>query len=48
MTTQDTAPVGERQNRASFFQAAYLLAALVATLGWMWALGYVLLALLGY
>jgi hypothetical protein len=48
MTTQDASPDGDGQIRTKAFHAAYLLAAVVATVGWAWALGYLALALLGY
>jgi hypothetical protein len=48
MTTQDSSYTVERNIRTKAFQATYLLAAAVATIGWTWMLGYVALALLGY
>ena len=48
MTTQDSSYTVERNIRTKAFQATYLLAAVVATIGWTWILGYVALALLGY
>jgi hypothetical protein len=48
MTTQDASPDGESQIRTKAFHAAYIVAAVVASLGWAWALGYLALVLLGY
>jgi hypothetical protein len=48
MTAQDTPNIGERAIWTKAFHAAYIVAAVVASLGWTWLLGYFALALLGY
>jgi len=48
MTIEESAPAGDRQIRTKIFHGTYLVAAVVATLGWGWALGYFALGLLGY
>jgi len=49
MTAQEDTPnVGERTICTKAFHAAYIAAAVVATLGWAWLIGYFALGLLGY
>jgi hypothetical protein len=48
MTAQDTPNIGEPAIWTKAFHAAYIVAAVVATLGWTWLLGYFAMALLGY
>jgi hypothetical protein len=48
MTTQESSAASPRQIRTKAFQATYLLAAGVATIGWAWFLIRCALALFGY
>jgi hypothetical protein len=49
MTTSDiTPPVNDRQISTMAFHAIYIVAAIVASLGWAWLLIYFAVALLGY
>jgi hypothetical protein len=48
MAQPDSAAVGASRIRTKAFQAAYLLAAGIATIGWAWLIGRCVLALFGY
>ena len=48
MTAQDTPKGGERAISTKAFHAAYIVAVVVASVGWAWLLGYFALELLGY
>ena len=48
MTTQNSTSPGEKQMRTRAFQAAYLVSAGIATIGWTWLLAYCALTLFGY